>query len=136
MNDYTNSEYVFETLLRDYNFMNSIDDYIVKNIQINKTFYSKNVPQLVLIILTLLLDKKRYIDSKNNIKNDNELQQLLDLFYAYALTKIKECISITNSINEPTVFNGEEFKLVYDICCRLVLFKFNYSNKTGFLCFK
>ena len=131
--NYTNSDFVFETLLRDYEFMNSIDDYILKNIKLNKTFYSKNVPQLVLIIITLLVNKKDYIDSENNINNDNELQQLLELFYTYSVKKIKETISI---LKYQDCFNIEEFKLLYDTCSRLVILKFKFKKKTGLFCIK
>ena len=49
-----NVVFIFETLLRDNMFMKCIDDYIKNTISLTKNFNSINVPQLLLIISSLL----------------------------------------------------------------------------------
>ena len=127
-----NVVFIFETLLRDNMFMKCIDDYIIKTISLTKNFNSINVPQLLLIISTLLQRNKQYIDIEKKIKDDGELQELLEKFYDYVLLKIKE--SLTEYECNKYIFNINDFKKTYDICCRLVILKFKFSKKDGFLC--
>lgn len=124
--------YIFETLLRDNILMKCIDDYIDNIIFITKNFNSVNTPQLVLIISTLIQRNKKYIDIEKNIKDDDELKELLVKFYDYVVSKINEYIIKYKC--DKNNFNKNDFKKLYDICCRLVILKFKYSNKNGFLC--
>ena len=121
------SLYVFECLLRDNAFMTCIDDYITNTIFVTKTFDAKNVPQMVLILVTLFSRSKEYIDIEKTLKNDGELQELLDQFQIYILTRIKENPNLID-------FDSNEFKKSYDICTRLVIFKLKYSKKTSLFC--
>ena len=127
--DNNNALFVFECLLRDNTFMDCIDDYISTTINSTKTFDAKNVPALVLIIMTLLskTKPKTHIDVGQNIKNDEELSQLLDVFYNYIIDRIKD---------EPElkVFDKNEFKISYDICVRLAVLKLKFKNKNTFSC--
>ena len=118
-----NAIFVFECLLRDNSLMSAIDTYILNNIFITKTFDAKNVPQLVLNIMLLMLSKS----IKKNLRNDNDLQSLLDLFYTYIINKIKE----NPNLNE---FNTDEFKKSYDICVRLAILKLKFKNKNSLCC--
>ena len=124
--------YIFETLLRDNILMKCIDDYIDNIIFITKNFNSVNTPQLVLIISTLIQRNKKYIDIEKNIKDDDELKELLVKFYDYVVSKINEYIIKYKC--DKNNFNKNDFKKLYDICCHLVILKFKYSNKNGFLC--
>jgi hypothetical protein len=112
--------------------MKCIDDYIENTISLTKNFNSINTPQLLLIITTLLQRNKQYIDVEKNIKDDGELQELLEKFYDYVLLKIKEYLT-EYKCNKHN-FNKNDFKKTYDICCRLVILKFKFSKKDGFLC--
>jgi hypothetical protein len=107
--------------------MTCIDDYITNTIFVTKTFDAKNVPQIVLILVTLFSRSKEYIDLEKTLKNDGELQELLDHFHTYILSRIKENPNLID-------FNSNEFKKSYDICARLVIFKLNYSKKTSLFC--
>jgi hypothetical protein len=123
-----NAIYVFECLLRDNTFMVSIDDYIINTIFATKTFDAKNVPQLVLIIMTLLTHSKNFINVEKTIKNDSELQHLLEIFYTYIIDKIKENPNLDS-------FNIIEFRKSYDICSRLAIMKLKFTSKDSFFCF-
>ena len=131
--NYNNSLFIFETLLRDNIFMSTIDNYIGKKIElnskVNKTFESKNAPELVLLLSSLLLHSNNYINVEKNIRDDNDIRELFELFYDYIVNKIEELIKGAYS-------HKEEFKLLYDICCRLVILKFKYAKKTGMFCIK
>ena len=120
-----NPTFVFETLLRDNVFMDNIDDYIKNTIFASKTFDAKDVPQLVLLIMTLLERSK--IDIETTIKNDTELKELLDIFYNYIFSTIEKNLYLME-------FDKTELKKSYEICCRLALFKLKYKNKNIFAC--
>ena len=131
--NYNNSLFIFETLLRDNIFMSTIDNYLEKKIElnpkINKTFESKNAPELVLLLSSLLLHSNNYINVEKNIRDDNDIRELFELFYVYIVNKIEELIKGPYS-------HKEEFNLLYDISCRLVILKFKYTKKTGMFCIK
>jgi hypothetical protein len=118
---------VFECVLRDNAFMLCIDNYIQSAIADTKIFDVKHVPQVVLMIMTLLNTSTTNIDAQKHIKDDGELQELLHLFYDYIINKIKEKVDREG-------FNKAEFKHSFDICCRLAILKFKFSNKTGLFC--
>jgi hypothetical protein len=120
-----NSEFIFEWLLRDSEFMTTIDDYISNTIFITRTFDAKDVPQLVLVLMLLL--KERTIDVEKNIKDNTELTELLEIFYKYILDRINDNTNIIE-------FKRDEFKISYDICCRLAVLKLKFSNKTALFC--
>ena len=122
-----NPEFVFEYLLRDNTLMTTIDDYISNTIFITKTFDAKQVPQLVLILMTLF--KKTILDIEKNIKNDIEFAALLELFHTYVLSRINENPNLID-------FNRDEFKKSYDICARLAVLKLKFSGKNGFCCIR
>ena len=122
-----NALFVFECLLRDNTFMSSIDEYIINTIFITKTFDAKNVPQMVLILMTLLTKGETYINIEKHLKNDTELHNLLTIFYTYIVDRIKENHYLNN-------FNTDEFKKSYDICARLAVMKLKFSNKSGLYC--
>jgi hypothetical protein len=119
--------FVFECLLRDNAFMSCIDDYIMNIIFATKTFDAKNVPQLVLILVNLFSRSKNFIDVEKSLKNDSELNQLLEIFHTYIIDRIKE----NPNLNE---FDVNEFKKSYDICARLAIFKLKFSKKTSLFC--
>lgn len=124
-----NALFVFECLLRDNVFMNAIDEYIVNTIFVTKTFDAKNVPQMVLIIMTLLTKSNLHINIEKHIKNDSDLHKLLDIFYTYIVDRIKENPNLID-------FNIIEFKKSYEICSRLAVLKLKFSNKSGFCCIR
>lgn len=126
MSEY-NAAYVFDCILRDNNFMECIDEYITSTIASAKTFDTRHVPQMVLIIMTLLDTNNNYVDVKKTIKDDAELQALLELFYVYILNKIMKEEGLAG-------FNKKEFKQSFDICCRLAILKLKYKNKNSFFC--
>ena len=128
MND-DNALFVFECLLRDNTFMSSIDEYIITTIFVTKTFDVKHVPQLVLILMTLLSKGTNYIDIGKKIKNDSELQHLLEIFYNYITDRIKENLYLLE-------FNITDFKKSYDICVRLAILKLKFTGKTGLCCIR
>lgn len=117
----SNALFLFDCLLRDNAFMSTIDIYISNTIFIAKTVDAKHVPQLVLILVTLLFKHNTYRVDKN-LKNDIELQQLFDIFYTYIVSKIKENPNLTE-------FNADEFKKSYEICMRLAIMKFTFKEK-------
>jgi hypothetical protein len=119
--------FVFETLLRDNTFMSAIDDYIMNTIFVTKTFDAKNVPQMVLILMTLLTKGNTYINIEKQLKNDTELHDLLTIFYTYIVDRIKENPNLID-------FNINDFKISYDICARLAVMKLKFSNKSGLCC--
>jgi hypothetical protein len=122
-----NALFVFECLLRDNTFMSSIDEYITNTIFITKTFDAKNVPQMVLILMTLLAKGDTYINIEKQLKNDTDLHDLLTIFYTYIIDRIKENPNLID-------FNTSEFKKSYDICARLAVMKLKFSNKSGLCC--
>jgi hypothetical protein len=122
-----NALFVFECLLRDNVFMCAIDEYIVNTIFVTKTFDAKNVPQMVLILMTLLTKSNIHINIEKHIKNDSDLHKLLDIFYTYIVDRIKENPNLID-------FNIIEFKKSYEICSRLAVLKLKFSNKSGFCC--
>lgn len=128
MND-DNAIFVFECLLRDNTFMSSIDEYIINTIFVTKTFDAKHVPQLVLILMTLLSKGTNYIDIGKKIKNDSELQHLLEIFYTYITDRIKENPYLVE-------FNTIEFRKSYDICVRLAVLKLKFTSKKGLCCIR
>jgi len=123
----SNAVFVFECLLRDNVFMCSIEDYINNTIITTKTFDTKNVPQLVLILMTLFIKGETYIRVENHIKNDLDLQELLGLFYTYIIGRINKNTYLTD-------FNLKEFTISYDICARLAVLKLKSSNRFGLGC--
>lgn len=124
-----NALFVFECLLRDNTFMSSIDNYIINTIFVTKTFDAKNVPQMVLILMTLLTKGETHINIEKQLKNDTELHDLLNIFYTYIVDRINE----NHYLND---FNTDEFKKSYDICTRLAIMKLKFSNKTGLCCIR
>ena len=122
-----NALFVFECLLRDNTFMSSIDEYITNTIFITKTFDAKNVPQMVLILMTLLTKGETSINIEKQLKNETNLHDLLIIFYTYIIDRIKE----NPYLND---FNRDEFKKSYDICARLAVLKLKFSNKSGLYC--
>ena len=122
-----NAIYVFECLLRDNTFMFTIDDYIINTIFATKTFDAKNVPQLVLILMTLLTRSTNFINVEKTIKNDLELRHLLEIFFTYIIDKIKENPNLDS-------FNEIEFRKSYDICSRLAIMKLKFKNKDSLFC--
>ena len=124
-----NALFVFECLLRDNTFMSSIDEYIINTIFITKTFDAKNVPQMVLILMTLLTKGETYINIEKQLKNDTDLHNLLTIFYTYIIDRIKENPNLID-------FNTTEFKKSYDICARLAVLKLKFSSKTSLFCIR
>ena len=124
-----NALFVFECLLRDNVFMTAIDEYIVNTIFVTKTFDAKNVPQMVLILMTLLTKSNIHINIEKHIKNDTDLHNLLTIFHTYIVDRIKENPNIID-------FNIIEFKKSYEICSRLAVLKLKFSNKSGFCCIR
>ena len=122
----SNALFLFDCLLRDNAFMGIIDTYISNTIFIAKTIDAKHVPQLVLILMTLLVKHKTSI-VEDNLKNDIELQHLFNIFYTYIVGKIKENPNLSE-------FNNEEFKKSYEICIRLAILKLKFKNKSGLCC--
>jgi hypothetical protein len=121
-----NALFVFDCLLRDNAFMCIIDEYISNVIFIAKTVDAKSVPQLVLILITLI-KRKTSIDVEKTLKNDGEMQNLFEIFYTYIVGKIKE----NPNLNE---FDDKEFKKSYEICVRLAILKFKFKNKNALAC--
>jgi hypothetical protein len=121
--------FVFECLLRDNSFMFCIDDYIINTIFATKTFDAKNVPQLVLILMSLLTRKNNFVNVEKKIKNDSELKHLLEIFYNYIIERIKENPNLLD-------FNLDEFKKSYDICARLAVMKLKFSSKNALFCIR
>ena len=124
-----NSLFVFECLLRNNTFMSSIDEYIINTIFITKTFDAKNVPQMVLILMTLLTNGDTHINIEKQLKNDTDLHNLLTIFYTYIIDRIKENPNLID-------FNTTEFKKSYDICARLAVLKLKFSSKTSLFCIR
>ena len=124
-----NALFVFECLLRDNTFMSSIDEYIINTIFVTKTFDAKNVPQMVLILMTLLTNGNTHINIEKHMKNEMDLHKLLDIFYTYIVDRIKENPNLID-------FNTSEFKKSYDICARLAVLKLKFSNKSGLCCIR
>jgi hypothetical protein len=121
--------FVFECLLRDNTFMSAIDDYITNTVFITKTFDAKNVPQMVLILMTLLTKSETHINVEQHLKNDMNLHQLLDIFYTYIVDRIKENPNLID-------FNINDFKISYDICARLAVLKLKFSKNNAFFCIR
>lgn len=121
-----NALFVFECLLRDYTFMSCIDDYITNTIFSTKTFDAKNVPQLVLILMTLFTRTNNFIDVGKTI-NEKELKDLLEFFNTYIIDRIKE----NKNLDE---FNVDEFKKSYEICARLAMLKIKFRGKNSLIC--
>ena len=124
-----NALFVFECLLRDNAFMSSIDDYIINTIFVTKTFDAKNVPQMVLILMTLLTKGDTHINIEKQLNNDTDLHDLLTIFYTYIVDRIKENCYLNH-------FDTDEFKKSYDICARLAVMKLKFSNKSAFYCIR
>ena len=122
-----NALFVFECLLRDNVFMSAIDEYIVNTIFVTKTFDAKNVPQMVLIIMTLLTKSNIHINIEKHIKNDTDLHDLLTIFHTYIVDRIKENPNLID-------FNIIEFKKSYEICSRVAVLKLKFSNKSALCC--
>ena len=122
-----NALFVFECLLRDNTFMQGIDDYITSTIFSTKTFDAKNVPQLVLILMTLFSRTTNFIDVSRKIKNDKELQDLLEIFYTYIVDRINENKNLD-------VFDANEFKKSYEVCARLAILKLKFTGKSALNC--
>ena len=125
--DNNNALLVFECLLRDNSFMQGIDDYITNTIFSTKTFDAKHVPQLVLILMTLFARTNNFIDVSRKIKNDQELQDLLEIFHTYIIDRIKENKNLD-------VFDVNEFKKSYEICARLAILKLKFTGKSALNC--
>ena len=113
----------YNKLTADESIIKSIEDYIEYIITYKNRFDYKNVPQLVLIVMSLIVN-----DKENNLNHDGELQELLDLFQNYFIIRITK----NNIIN----FDINEFKKKYEICVRLAILRINYSKKTGLCCIK
>lgn len=122
-----NALFVFESLLRDHTFMSCIDDYIINTVFATKTFDAKNVPQLVLILMSLLSRTANFVDVGKKIKNDGELQHLLEIFQTYITDRIKENPNLSE-------FDAHEFKKSYEICMRLAIMKLKFTSKRALFC--
>ena len=118
-----NSLALYNKLTADESIIKSIEDYIEYIITYKNRFDYKNVPQLVLIVMSLIVN-----DKENNLNHDGELQELLDLFQNYFI------IRLTN--NNILNFDINEFKKKYEICTRLAILRINYSKKNGLCCIK
>jgi hypothetical protein len=66
------------------------------------------------------------LGTEHHLKNDGELQELLDLFKSYFILKINNIVN----------FNTDEFKKNYEICSRLAILKITYAKKSGLCCIK
>ena len=87
-----NALFVFECLLRDNTFMSSIDEYIINTIFITKTFDAKNVPQMVLILMTLLT------------KGDKQSKEFVFKTLAMSMARLLVCmifVFIYSLVNKP-----------------------------------
>ena len=113
-----NSVAIFYKLTADETVIKCIEDYLL-SVTYKKRFDCKNVPQLVLIVMSLI--------THHDLKSDIELQELLDLFQGYFILKINK-----NVIS----FDIDEFKKNYEICSRLAILKITYSKKSGLCCIK
>ncbi len=123
-----NATFIFECLLRDNAFMSALDKYIDTTLQNTMNFSTENVPSLVLLIMTLLTQGKNYIDVGKNLKNDEELKQLLEIFYDYIVSRIK-----TYTTAKGEIFQEPEFKISFDICIKLAVMKIKF-NKNKLAC--
>jgi hypothetical protein len=119
-----NATFIFECLLRDNAFMGALDKYIDTTLQNTMTFSVENVPSLVLLIMTLLTQGKNYIDVGKNLKNDEELKQLLEIFYDYIVARIQ-----TYTAAKGQIFQEPEFKISFDICIKLAVMKIKFNKK-------
>ena len=115
-----NAVSIFDKLTSDEEISKCIEDYII-SVTYKNRFDSKNVPQLVLIVMSLLMNDDTILN------DDGELQEVIDLFKGYFITKINK-----NILN----FDMDEFKKNYEICGRLAILKKKYSKKTGLCCIK
>ena len=66
---------IFEKLTADESVIKCVEDYLL-SVTRKSRFDCKNVPQLVLMVMSLL-------GTEHHLKNDGELQELLDLFKSY-----------------------------------------------------
>ena len=114
-----NSVVIFEKLTADETVIKYVEDYLL-SVTYKKRFDCKNVPQLVLMVISLL-------GTDHNLNHDGELQELLDLFQSYFILKINKNIHM---------FDIDEFKKNYEICTRLAILKITYSKKSGLCCIK
>ena len=119
-----NATFIFECLLRDNTFMSALDKYIDTTLQNTMTFSTENVPSLVLLIMTLLTQGKNYIDVGKNLKNDEELKQLLEIFYDYIVARIQ-----IYTTSKGQIFQEPEFKISFDICIKLAVMKIKFNKK-------
>ena len=78
--------------------------------------------------MTLLTQGKNYIDVGKNLKNDEELKQLLEIFYDYIVSRIK-----TYTTAKGEIFQEPEFKISFDICIKLAVMKIKF-NKNKLAC--
>ena len=123
-NNNNNATFIFECLLRDNAFMSALDKYIDTTLQNTMTFSTENVPSLVLLIMTLLTQGKNYIDVGKNLKNDEELKQLLEIFYDYIVARIQ-----IYTTSKGQIFQEPEFKISFDICIKLAVMKIKFNKK-------
>ena len=119
-----NATFIFECLLRDNAFMSALDKYIDTTLKNTMTFSAENVPSLVLLVMTLLTQRGNYIDIEKNLKNDEELKQLLEIFYNYIVARIQTYITTNKHI-----FQEPEFKISFDICIKLAVMKIKFNKK-------
>ena len=68
-----NSVAIFEKLTADESVIKCIEDYLI-SVTYKKRFDCKNVPQLVLIVMSLITDHN--LNGHHNLKSDIELQEL------------------------------------------------------------
>ena len=119
-----NATFIFECLLRDNAFMSDLDKYIDTTLQNTMTFSVENVPSLVLLIMNLLTQGENYIDVGKNLKNDEELKQLLEIFYDYIVARIQ-----IYTTSKGQIFQEPEFKISFDICIKLAVMKIKFNKK-------
>ena len=127
MSDNTNATFIFECILRNSKFMDAVDQFIETIIKNTNTFSPENVPQLVLLIMTMLSES--YV-----VKNETDLAQLFEIFYNYIMTKINK---YKDDHNYDFWFYEEKFKQSFQICIKLAVLKLNFSfrkNKSNSWC--
>lgn len=105
---------LFESLLRDYKFMNAVDRLTLKVLQEeDNNLEVQDVPELVMLLMELLTSST--IQAKLN-KTDNLI--LLNHFHNYIVEQL-QCAS----------FDEPAFTKMFNICTRLAYLKVNYMDQ-------
>jgi len=120
MNDAT---FIYESLLKDYIFMNKID-HIISTILTDCTIEPTDIPALLLQIIDCLQEKFQVVSLKRNITPE-EAYKLFELYRVYIVQKIV------------CEFDLKEFNKVYNNCLQLTIMNLGFvKKKTSWLCFK